>query len=107
MRIAVPYKDGYIFNDYHKTDEFMIYDIENEKIVGKQLVDAPSNDYGLLKDSLKFNNIDMLICGDIDLTEANNIMESGINVYYGGSGNSFLLINAFLSQGNSSGCGCG
>ena len=107
MRIAVPYKDEYIFNEYDKTDQFMIYDIENNHIIRKQLVDTPSNDYILLKDSLLYNNIDILVCGNIDLPEANNLMTSGINVYYGGSGNADLLINAFISQGNSSSCGCG
>lgn len=108
MRIAVTYKDNSISSDYRKTEFFMIYNIEGETVDSKELIEASNTNYEELRNTLKYNNVDILICGDIDLEEANVIIENGINVYYGGSGNADILINAFISQGsNSGGCGCG
>ena len=40
MRIAVTYEKGMIFQHFGKTEQFKLYDIENEKIINSQIVDT-------------------------------------------------------------------
>lgn len=46
MRIAVTYESGMVFQHFGHTGQFKIYDVENGKITGEQVVDTAGNGGG-------------------------------------------------------------
>lgn len=44
MRIAVTYENGEIFQHFGHTEKFKIYDIENNVIIGNQILDTMGAD---------------------------------------------------------------
>ena len=65
MRIAVTYENGQIFQHFGHTEQFKVYDLEDNKIVNTQVVDTNGQGHGALAGFLNSTDIDVLICGGI------------------------------------------
>lgn len=65
MRVAVTYENGQIFQHFGHTEQFKVYNIEDNKIVNTQVVDTNGQGHGALAGFLNFAGIDVLICGGI------------------------------------------
>ena len=65
MRIAVTYENGQIFQHFGHTEQFKVYDLEDNKIVNTQVVDTNGQGHGALAGFLNSADIDVLICGGI------------------------------------------
>ena len=63
MRLAVTYENGQIFQHFGHTEQFKVYDIEDNKIVNTQVVDTNGQGHGALAGFLNTADIDVLICG--------------------------------------------
>ena len=48
MRIAVTYKNGNIFQHFGHTEQFKLYDIEDDKVIKTELIDINVSGYGAL-----------------------------------------------------------
>ena len=48
MRVAVTYEDGMIFQHFGHTQQFKVYDIEDGKVVGSQVVGTNGQGHGAL-----------------------------------------------------------
>lgn len=48
MRIAVTYENGQIFQHFGHTEQFKVYDLEDNKIVNTQVVDTNGQGHGAL-----------------------------------------------------------
>ncbi len=46
MRIAVTYENGEIFQHFGHTEQFKIYDIEDNKIVKSEVIDTNGSGHG-------------------------------------------------------------
>ena len=57
-KIAVTYADGQIFQHFGHTEYFKIYDIENGKIVGSQVVSTNGSGHGALAGFLQMMGVD-------------------------------------------------
>ena len=62
MRIAVTYENGQIFQHFGHTEQFKVYDLEDNKIVNTQVVDTNGQGHGALAGFLNSTDIDVLIC---------------------------------------------
>ena len=51
MRIAIPYKQGEIFQHFGHTEQFKLYDVENGTIVREQIVDTNGSGHGALAET--------------------------------------------------------
>lgn len=97
MRIAVTYENGQIFQHFGHTEQFKVYDIENNTIVNQQILFTMGSGHGALAGFLLLNKVDVLICGGIGGGAQNALAEAGIKLFGGVSGNTDDAVNAYLN----------
>ena len=64
-RIAVTYDNGLILQHFGKTETFKVYEVENDAIVGSEIIESDGAGHGALARLLAEHAIDVLICGGI------------------------------------------
>lgn len=97
MKIAVTYENGNVFQHFGHTEQFKVYDIEDGKITGTQVMGTNGSGHGALAGILASLNVDTLICGGIGAGAQNALAEAGIRLYGGVSGNADEAVNALLA----------
>ena len=88
MRIAVTYEEGKVFQHFGHTEQFKIYDTDEEKILNQKIVDTNGSGHGALAGFLADLKVDALICGGIGGGARNALAERGIKLYGGVTGGS-------------------
>ena len=58
MRIAVTYENGQIFQHFGHTEQFKLYDVEDGKVTGSQVVDTNGQGHGALAGFLTQAKVD-------------------------------------------------
>ncbi len=86
MRIAVTYENGEVFQHFGHTERFKIYDAEEGRIVGEQVVDTNGSGHGALAGFLQAAKVDALICGGIGMGAKTALADAGIKLYAGVQG---------------------
>ena len=97
MNIAVTYENGQIFQHFGHTEQFKVYETENNKVVKSYVVDTNGQGHGALAGFLSLNNIEVLICGGIGGGAQMALAQAGIKLYGGVSGDADAAVEAFLS----------
>lgn len=97
MRIAVTYENGQIFQHFGHTEQFKVYDIEDNKVVSSEVVSTNGSGHGALAAVLQALNADVLICGGIGGGAQMALAEAGIKLYGGANGNADDAVNALLN----------
>lgn len=97
MKVAVTYENGNVFPYFGRTEQFKVYEIEDGKVVGAQVVDTDGNGHGALAGMLKALKVDMLICGGIGAGAQVALAEAGIRLYGGVSGSTDEAVEALLA----------
>ena len=97
MRIAVTYANGQIFQHFGKTEQFKIYDIDNQEVI-VSLLYANGSGHGALAGLLAQHNVDVLICGGIGGGAINAIKAAGITVCAGVSGNADNAVIMYMNE---------
>ena len=98
MKIAVTYDNEQIFQHFGHTEQFKIYDIENDKIISKTVVSTNGQGHGALSSFLSENKVDVLICGGIGGGAISALNELGIKLFGGVSGDCDEAVQAFLNN---------
>lgn len=98
MRIAVTYENGEIFQHFGHTEQFKLYDVEDDRIVAEQIVSTNGSGHGALAGFLKAAQVDALICGGIGMGAQNALAEAGIRLYGGVTGSADAAARA-LAEG--------
>ena len=98
MRIAVTYENGQIFQHFGHTEQFKVYDVEDGKIVSKNIVDTEGQGHGALAGLLTVIGADILICGGIGGGAQMALAEAGIKLYGGVSGSCEDAVEAYLAN---------
>ena len=96
MRIAVTYENGQIFQHFGHTEKFKLYDIENGKVIGSQVVNTNGQGHGALAGFLTEAKVDALICGGIGGGAQTALAQMGIRLYGGVSGSADDAVAAYL-----------
>ncbi len=86
MRIAVTYENGEVFQHFGHSQHFKLYDVENGKITGEQVVATNGSGHGALAGFLQAAKADALICGGIGMGARMALEEAGISLYAGVQG---------------------
>ena len=86
MRIAATYENGSIFQHFGRTEQFKIYDVEDNKVVSSTIIGNNGIGHGALAGLLADNTIDVLICGGLGGGAMNALMNAGITVVAGAEG---------------------
>ena len=98
MRIAVTFENGEIFQHFGHTEQFKLYDVEEGKIVGEQIVETNGSGHGALAGFLQAAKVDALICGGIGMGAQMALAEAGIRLYGGVQGSADAAAKA-LAEG--------
>ena len=96
MKIAVTYENGNVFQHFGHTEEFKVYDVEDGKILGSQIIGSNGSGHGALAGLLDGEGIDVLICGGIGGGAQRALEEHGIELCAGASGNTDEAVEAYL-----------
>lgn len=97
MRIAVTFENGEVFQHFGHTEQFKLYDIEEEKVVKEQTVDTDGSGHGALAGFLSDMKVDILICGGIGYGARAALEEAGIELYGGVTGRADDVVGLFLA----------
>ncbi|MBQ1407626.1 MAG: DUF134 domain-containing protein [Eubacterium sp.] len=98
MRIAVTYENGEIFQHFGHTEHFKLYDVEDGKIVGEQIIDTVGSGHGALAGFLQAVNADALICGGIGMGAQMALADAGIRLYAGVQGQADVAAKALAEE---------
>ena len=97
MKIAVTYENGQIFQHFGHTEQFKLYETADGKIVHVEVVDTNGSGHGALAGFLMQNGVDTLICGGIGDGAQAALVEAGIKLYGGVSGDADAAVSALLN----------
>lgn len=97
MRIAVTYENGEIFQHFGHTEQFKVYDIEDDKVVSSEVVDTNGSGHGALAGVLSALHADALICGGIGGGAQMALAEAGIQLYGGVTGSADAAVEALAA----------
>jgi predicted DNA-binding protein (UPF0251 family)/predicted Fe-Mo cluster-binding NifX family protein len=86
MRIAVTYENGEVFQHFGHSEHFKLYDAEDGRIIGEQIVDTCGSGHGALAGFLQAAKVDALICGGIGMGAQMALADVGIRLYAGVQG---------------------
>ena len=96
MKIAVTYENGNVFQHFGHTDSFKVYDVQDGKVISSEIIGSNGSGHGALAGLLAGKAIDVLICGGIGGGAQNALMERGIELCAGASGNADEAVEAYL-----------
>ena len=96
MRIAVTYENEMIGQHFGRTEQFKIYDVENKDIQATQIIDTNGTGHGALAGFLADAKVDVLICGGIGMGARMALLDAGIEILPGVSGNADEVMNEYL-----------
>lgn len=98
MKIAVTYENGNVYQHFGHTSAFKVYEAENGKVIASQVVDTNGSGHGALALLLAQQGVDVLICGGIGGGARVALMDAGIAIYGGVSGDADEAVELFLSN---------
>lgn len=96
MKIAVTFEDGQVFQHFGHTAQFKVYEVEEGKVLGAQVVDTEGSGHGALAGFLKEQGVESLICGGIGQGARDALAEAGIAIYPGASGDADAKVAELL-----------
>ena len=97
MRIAVTYENGEIFQHFGRSEQFKLYDTEDGRIIGEQVVDTNGSGHGALAGFLQAAKADALICGGIGMGAQMALADAGIKLYAGVRGSADAAAKSLAS----------
>lgn len=96
MKIAVTYDNGNIFQHFGKTENFKVYEVENNQVISSEVISSNGSGHGALADLLDGQNVDVLICGGIGGGAQAALTEAGIEFCSGAQGDADQTVEAYL-----------
>ncbi|MGN1318195.1 MAG: DUF134 domain-containing protein [Lachnospirales bacterium] len=96
MKIAVTYENGNVFQHFGHTENFKIYNIEDNKVLSSEIVSTNGTGHGALAGFLTEMGVDTLICGGIGAGAQNALADVGIKLYGGVKGNTDEAVESLL-----------
>ena len=96
MKIAVTYDNGNVFQHFGKTENFKVYEVENNKVVSSEVIGSNGTGHGALAGLLAEQGINVLICGGIGEGAQTALTEAGIEMVAGAQGNTDDVVEAYL-----------
>ena len=96
MKIAVTYDNGNVFQHFGKTENFKVYEVEDDKVVSSEVIGSNGTGHGALAGLLAEQGIDVLICGGIGGGAQTALAEAGIQLCSGAQGNTDEVVEAYL-----------
>lgn len=96
MKIAVTYDNGEVFQHFGRTENFKVYEVENNQVVSSEVIGSNGIGHGALAGLLAEEDIEVLICGGIGGGAQNALSEAGITLVAGAAGNTDEVVESYL-----------
>lgn len=97
MKIAIASDKGQVTDHFGHCEEFIIYDIENNKVNKREIVANPGHKPGFLPNFLNDLGIDIIISGGMGGGAIDIFNEKGIKVIIGIEGSEAEVIDNYLA----------
>lgn len=86
MKIAVPFEDGQVFQHFGRSAQFKFYEAENGQLLRTEVIPTNGQGHGALAGFLVQHGADVLLCGGIGTGAQVALMQAGIQLFGGLSG---------------------
>lgn len=96
MKIAVTYDNGNVFQHFGKTENFKVYEVEDNKVVSSEVMSSNGSGHGALAGLLAEQGVNVLICGGIGGGAKAALEEAGIELCAGAEGDTDQVVEAYL-----------
>ncbi len=96
MKIAVSCNGSAIWPHFGHCENFMIYDVEDNKITSSENVPNPGHKPGFLPNFLADRGVNVVIAGGMGGGAVDIFNERGVEVVVGASGDSKAAVEAYL-----------
>ena len=96
MKIAVTYENGQVFQHFGHTEQFKVYEVEDGKVVSSLVTGSDGSGHEALAVLLADKAVDVLICGGIGGGAQAALLEQGIELCAGASGDADAAVEAYL-----------
>jgi len=96
MKVAVTYDNGEIFQHFGHSESFKVYDVDNGAVVSSEVINSNGSGHGALASLLSELGINAVICGGIGEGAVVALMEAGIEVCSGVSGNADEAVEYYI-----------
>ena len=96
MKIAVTYDNGNIFQHFGRTEQFKVYDVEDNKVISIEVIGSNGIGHGALAGLLADRSVDVLICGGLGGGAQAALAEAGVEVCAGAEGDADQAVEAYL-----------
>lgn len=97
MKIAVPYENGQIFQHFGHATQLKIYEVRDDEILSKKVINTNGSGHGELVQELKDHHINVLLCGGIGVPAVLALREAGIQILGGATGEADQQVQDFLN----------
>lgn len=97
MKIAVTYDNGNIFQHFGKTENFKVYEVEDNQVVSSEVIGSNGTGHGALAGLLSEQDVDVLICGGIGGGAQAALAEAGVELCSGAEGDVDAAVEAYLN----------
>lgn len=97
MKIAVTYDNGNIFQHFGKTENFKVYEVEDNQVVSSEVIGSNGTSHGALAGLLSEQGVDVLICGGIGGGAQAALAEAGVELCSGAEGDVDAAVEAYLN----------
>ena len=98
MRIAVPFENGSISQHYGRTECFKLYDTEDGRITGEELVKTDGRGHFYMVQFLVNHNVNLVLCTSLGGPAASALDIAGIGVVKGAEGDADAAVRDYLSS---------
>lgn len=83
IKVAIPTENGMLCQHFGHAPQFTFFDIENSKVVGKELKDSPEHEPGTFPKFISANNANVLIAGGLGSGAIQYLEQEGIEIKMG------------------------
>lgn len=97
MKIAVTYDNGEVFQHFGHSENFKVYDVEDNKIINSEVIGTDGQGHGAIAGLLATQSVDVVICGGIGGGAISALEEAGIEVCSGVTGDVDEAVEAYLA----------
>ena len=94
MKIAVPFENGEVFQHFGHTENFKLYEVEDNEIVSSEVIATNGSGHDALAGFLTNLSVDVLLCGGIGDGAQNALTSAGIEICSGAEGNADAAVQA-------------
>jgi|LGVF01.2.fsa_nt_gb predicted Fe-Mo cluster-binding NifX family protein len=98
MKIAIASEGINVSGHFGHCEGFLVYEVENNEIKGKEFLKNPGHKPGFLPKFLKEQNVNVIVSGGMGGSAQTLFANQNIDVIVGASGNTEDVIRAYVNE---------